>query len=93
MQENELRLSIDLKSERRALNLSARPPIIMIPVIGSQINKCKTEVGDQIVKHKSLSQETYNRNSVLTILLILNRWVLFSLVYFEIGKLRLFLYI
>ena len=59
----------------------------MIPVIGSQINKCKTEVGDQIVEHKSLSQETYNRNSVLTIFLSLNRWVIFTLVYFEKGKL------
>ena len=59
----------------------------MIPVIGSQINKCKTEVGDQIVEHKSLSQETYNRNSVLTILLSLNRGVLLHFVYLEKGKL------
>ena len=80
MQENELRLSIDLKSERRALNLSARPPIIMIPVIGSQINKCKTEVGDQIVEHKSLSQETYNRNSVLTKTRVLSAYSTYVLV-------------
>ena len=30
-------------------------PIIMIPVIGSQINKCKTEIGDQIVENESKS--------------------------------------
>ena len=33
----------------------------MTPVIGSQINKCKTEIGDQIVEHKSKSDLSEQR--------------------------------